>query len=383
MSGQICWRIAQRDKRCWQPAVRGSQMDMSCLLLSLRGFVSSVCWQSPLGAQTFKSVFCHGLSSFCYTWVTTALLFPLCSSLCWLRASSSLSGYSLSFIHRLPHPSSWLGIPAFWKNQPKSCVRHLPIVLFLHSTFTHSLHCCWGTCGWTGGSDRERQRVWASSDFTGTPVWFSSLANSGMCVFNSPCSCCSWVLQALSVSQCLWGCHRAQPAFPECRGRCWRWHGVVSQLNRSTYLGTRVKWVSPSLHGLGTREGFLWSAWLCSHIPIPVCACAVLCRAAIVLGLERSLPWISCLPLQSVPCVGGIFLPNRGYGPSHVQCLGESITALLLAEVVWLPLAALLSVCLFRVFTDGLTPWSISHHCSALCLIRELNGRDRIKVFSW
>lgn len=57
--------------------------------------------------------------------------------------------------------------------------------------------------------------------------------------------------------------------------------------------------------------------------------------------------------------------------------------ALLLAEVVWLPLAALLSVCLFQVFTDGLTPWSISHHCSALCLIRELNGRDRIKVFSW
>lgn len=56
---------------------------------------------------------------------------------------------------------------------------------------------------------------------------------------------------------------------------------------------------------------------------------------------------------------------------------------LLLAEVACPLLEALLSVCLFQVFTDGVTPWSISSNCSALCLIRELNGLDSIKAFSW
>lgn len=145
------------ENSCWQPAVRGSQTDMSCLLLSLHGFVSWVCWQPPLGAQTFKSVFCHGLSSFCYTRVTTTLLFPLRSSPCWLRASSFLSCCPLSFIQSLPSPprfltegSYLLEMPAL--TQPKSWVLPLLAVLSCMAAFTHSMPLRQGASGWAGGS---------------------------------------------------------------------------------------------------------------------------------------------------------------------------------------------------------------------------------------
>lgn len=114
------------------------------------------------------------------------------------------------------------------------------------------------------------------------------------------------------------------------------------------------------------------------------------CLSTIALELEGSLPWISCLPVESVPCGRGIFLPNGGYGPSHCAVCtglyhiwgehqGARHSSLRLC-ICYLQLSA---VCLFQVFTDGVTPWSISSHCSALCLIRELNGLDRIKAFSW
>lgn len=240
MSGLICWRIAQRDKRCWQPAVRGSQMDMSCLLLSLHGFVSSVCWQSPLGAQIFKSVFCHGLSSFCYTRVTTILLFPLCSSLCWLRASFSLSGTLQASFTTFPTPVLNLGFLHSGKTSPtqaKSCVWHLTACS--HTAYT-SVEV---PVAAQGGSNWEKKRVWASSDFTGRLVWFSSLADSRVCVFNSPCSCWSLVLQALSLSVCRNVMEQNQPSLtplPQLVGVVGGWRGVVSQLNRSTYLGIRV-----------------------------------------------------------------------------------------------------------------------------------------------
>lgn len=93
-----------------------------------------------------------------------------------------------------------------------------------------------------------------------------------------------------------------------------------------------------------------------------------------VLELEGSLPWISCLPVELVPCVGGIFLPNRGYGPSHgavgaglSHIWGRASQHCCLLRLCVCPLEL---CCLFQVFTDGLTPWSISHHCSAMCFIR-------------
>lgn len=118
--------------------------------------------------------------------------------------------------------------------------------------------------------------------------------------------------------------------------------------------------------------------WPCLHRPR---------WAAIALELEGSLPWISCLPLQSLPRGGRIFFPSRGYSPSHhAACTGLCcIWGRASPRCSSLPLCLLLAAlcCVFQVFTDGVTPWSISSHCSALCLIRELNGLDRIKAFAW
>lgn len=69
--------------------------------------------------------------------------------------------------------------------QPRSCLACLHCALLL-SMFIHSPHVCWGACGCTGESNWKRQRVSeASSDFTGRPMWFSSLAKEteGVSIF--------------------------------------------------------------------------------------------------------------------------------------------------------------------------------------------------------
>lgn len=118
------------------------------------------------------------------------------------------------------------------------------------------------------------------------------------------------------------------------------------------------------------------------------------CMSRPLLGCDRAgvggEPALDFLPSCRIsPPWGGIFRPNGGYGPSHpAACTGlyhiwgraSLRRSSLRFCICYLQLSA---VCLFQVFTDGVTPWSISSHCSALCLIRELNGLDRIKAFSW
>lgn len=196
-------------------------MDVSCLLLSLHGFVSWVCWQPPFGAQTFKSVFCHGLSSFCYARVTTTLLFPLRSSPCWLRASSSLLPFKLHSVTAFPTPVLNLGIPPSGNTSPNP-TRELglasPRRALLHGT-VHTQHapplgCQWLSRG-VGLEDAEDTSPSVHSILCihwGTRVvfqlrkfWYVYLT---VLALASP-----WVCRQLSLSQCLQECHRAKPAF--------------------------------------------------------------------------------------------------------------------------------------------------------------------------
>lgn len=261
------------EKSCWQPAVSGSQVDVSCQLLLLHGFVSRVCWQPPLGAQTFKSVFCHGLSSFCYTRVTTTLLFPLPFSVCWLRASSSRSCCPSSFVQSLPslplllaRGSCLLEMPVL--TQPETWVLHLPIVLSSSVSTSPGLVGKLQTC-----------LCAASSVFAQELVWFSSLSNSHPFIYLPLLSPVPGFADSDHwVSVCRNVVEQNQPSltFTPQLGFGVR-HSVVSRLESK-----RIPWhpraMSQSQHrrALGTREGFLRSAWLSSRIPIRGRACTVL-----------------------------------------------------------------------------------------------------------
>lgn len=111
-------------------------------------FASRVCWQPPLGAQTFNSVFCHGLSSFCYTWVTTSSLVTLFSMVTWGLILLFLLSFNIQSVTTFPTPflHTWgsylLETPAL--TQPRSQFLHLSST----AAFTRSVCLCRGASGW-------------------------------------------------------------------------------------------------------------------------------------------------------------------------------------------------------------------------------------------